>query len=86
MRLLLHHQSSKGAKGFDDLKITPDGVEHETFRSACANLGIIGDDSEWDSALEDAAQVAMPAQIRELYICGAPDIMRGRISSIARLH
>ena len=68
LRLLLHHQSSKGAKGFDDLKITPDGVEHETFRSACANLGIIGDDSEWDSALEDAAQVAMPAQIRELYV------------------
>ena len=68
LRLLLHNPTSIGATSFKDLKTTPDGVEHETFRAACAALGIIGDDNEWDLALRDAVADAMPNQIRQLFV------------------
>lgn len=67
LRVLLHHPSSNGAKGFSDLK-TVDGEVHETFRAACAALGIIDDDREWDAALADAVTFAMPSQLRDLYV------------------
>lgn len=67
LRLLLHHAEAAGAKSFADLK-TVNGEEHETFRAACMEWGIIGDDSEWDAALREAAEVAMPRQIRELFV------------------
>ena len=68
LRLLLHHPTSIGATSFAQLRRTPDGVEHETFRSICASVGIIGNDNEWELALRDAIEVAMPWQIRHLFV------------------
>ena len=68
LRLLLHHPASTGATSFERLKQTPDGIQHGTFRSACASLGIIGNDNEWEYALRDAIDIAMPWQIRHLFV------------------
>ena len=44
----------KGAKSFDYLK-TVDGTICATFKEACFNLGLLGDDKEWIDCLEDAS-------------------------------
>lgn len=63
--MLLH--IVKGATSFAQIKIVS-GHLHPTFRAACEALGLLGDDQEWLNALNDAAQWAMPYQLRQLFV------------------
>jgi hypothetical protein len=73
VRMLLH--VVEGPRSFEGLKMV-DGVQHDSYKSACFALGLIEDDSEWDVALREASSSAMPAQIRQLFViiltCGCP--------------
>jgi hypothetical protein len=41
-----------------------DGVTHATFKDAAVALGLLVDDAEWDSALEEASSFFSVLQIR----------------------
>ena len=58
LRMLLHEV--KGPTSFDDLK-SVDGEVCTTYREACYRRGLLEDDSQWDSAL-DEARVSCSAQ------------------------
>jgi hypothetical protein len=74
--LLLH---VRGAKSFDDLK-TVDNVAYSSFQEAARHHGLLEDDTVWEAALEDAAAVSMPRQMRDMFgiICafGPPNDSR----------
>lgn len=65
LRMLLH--IIKGAQDFSDLH-TMAGQLYPTFRAACQALGLLGDDCEWSNAMADAAQWALPYQLRQLFV------------------
>ncbi|KAJ1278908.1 hypothetical protein BS78_04G115000 [Paspalum vaginatum] len=65
LRLLLH--IVKGPTSFAEIR-TISGHEYPTYRAACEALGLLGDDQEWSNALRDAAQWAMPYQLRQLFV------------------
>ena len=44
LRMLLHHDHSKGKTGFDDLK-TVEGVPQESYQEVCRCLGLLQDDN-----------------------------------------
>ena len=54
LRLLLNTDFSRGKISFQDLK-TVDGVLYENYQQVCRALGLLNDDTEWHSALEQAA-------------------------------
>ena len=64
LRLILKNRA--GALSFDDLK-TVDGVEHETYHSACVSLELCENDKQWIDSLNDAVDVAHPRAIRGLF-------------------
>ena len=82
MRMLLHHvpaselsladssaspeDTARDAYSFEALKYC-DGIKRDTFKDACAARGLLQDDGEWRSALEDASGVCMPGGIRALF-------------------
>jgi hypothetical protein len=63
--MLLH--IVKGPTSFSEIR-TVSGKQYPSFRSAREALGLIGDDREWSNALEDAAQWALPFQLRQLFV------------------
>ncbi|KAJ1275484.1 hypothetical protein BS78_05G139000 [Paspalum vaginatum] len=65
LRLLLHIVN--GPTSFAEIR-TISGHEYPTYRAACEALGLLGDDQEWSNALRDAAQWAMPYQLRQLFV------------------
>ncbi|XP_015693662.1 uncharacterized protein LOC107303361 [Oryza brachyantha] len=65
LRMLLH--IVKGPRSFAEIR-TVSGREYPTFRAACEALGLLGDDQEWSNALKDAAQWALPFQLRQLFV------------------
>jgi hypothetical protein len=65
LRMLLH--IVKGPRSFAEIR-TISGHEYPTFRAACEALGLLGDDQEWSNALKDAAQWALPSQLRQLFV------------------
>lgn len=82
MRMLLHHVPASELS-LTASSASPDDIEcdaysyealkyfgqrkHDTFKDACAARGLLQDDGEWRSALEDAAGVCMPPAIRALF-------------------
>ncbi|OMO62337.1 hypothetical protein COLO4_33117 [Corchorus olitorius] len=52
-----------GATSYESLK-TVHGVLHNTFKEACHALGLLGDDKEWKTALEEASIHATSSQLR----------------------
>ena len=64
LSLLLMHVP--GAKSFSALK-TVAGVEYPTFRSACAALGLVADNSMWRDVLSQAVQTRMTRQLRNMF-------------------
>ncbi|XP_071740607.1 uncharacterized protein [Rutidosis leptorrhynchoides] len=60
LRMLLCHQ--KGCQSFEDVK-TVNKALHGTYRSACEAAGLLGDDKEWATALEEAS--ANPVELWE---------------------
>ena len=70
LRLLLN--TVTGPTCFEDLRtVTDDDGNreiHDTFQEAAFHRGLIQDDREWEVALEEAISVAMPPQIRSLFV------------------
>ena len=64
LRLLLTVRA--GPTSFEDLR-TVEGVVHPTFRAACAAMGLLLDDREWATALEEAAVFASGRRLRTLF-------------------
>nr|GEV97619.1 DNA helicase [Tanacetum cinerariifolium] len=64
LRMLLCHQ--KGCKSFEDIRTVKENI-HPTYRAACEALGLLGDDKEWTTALEEASLSATSAELRSLF-------------------
>ena len=45
----------RGPTSYEDLQ-TIDGVLHPTFKAAYIQLGLLGDDKEWDLAINEASK------------------------------
>jgi len=65
LRMLLHHD--RGPTSFLDLK-TVDDVIHPTFQRACQVLGLLQDESHWNSTLEETALFQSMSNLRELFV------------------
>ncbi|GKA92197.1 DNA helicase, partial [Tanacetum coccineum] len=63
-RMLLCHQ--KGCKSPTEVR-TVNGKIFPTYRAACEALGLLGDDKEWDIALQESAFSATSSEIRTLF-------------------
>ncbi len=50
-RTLLLHQ--KGASSYEELRRI-NGIQHDSFRNACAALAPLSDDTEWRNALRES--------------------------------
>nr|GEV02719.1 hypothetical protein [Tanacetum cinerariifolium] len=63
-RMLLCHQ--KGCKSPVEVRTIYDHIL-PTYRAACEALGLLGDDKEWDIALEESAGSGSSTEIRTLF-------------------
>ena len=68
LRLLLHHDHSRGKTSFAAMKVLANGTVLETYKETCMRLGLLQDNAEWHAAMNDAAHTAMCPQIRLMYI------------------
>ncbi|XP_067949943.1 uncharacterized protein [Watersipora subatra] len=64
LRIMLHHVV--GLVSFQRLR-TVEGHVCATFHEACRRLWLLEDDAQWREALEEAATVHSPAQLRKLF-------------------
>ncbi|KAI3700843.1 hypothetical protein L2E82_45482 [Cichorium intybus] len=64
LRMLLCHQ--KGCCTFADIRKVNE-IIFPSYRLACEALGLIGDDKEWQFALDDASSWASSVQLRALF-------------------
>ncbi|GJQ94768.1 DNA helicase [Tanacetum coccineum] len=62
-RMLLSHQ--KGCRSFREIR-TVNGVAYPTCRAACEAMGLLGNDNEWETTLEEASLTATPTELRTL--------------------
>nr|GEU92477.1 DNA helicase [Tanacetum cinerariifolium] len=77
-RMLLCHK--KGCKSPDEVQ-TINGKLLPTYRVTCEALGLLGDNKEWDVALEESTMLATSAKLRMLFAqilvyCGVADPMK----------
>ena len=68
LRILLHMDHCKGKTSFKDMLTLPDGRVCKTYQEVCSKLGLLADDKEWQMVLEEATNVGMCSQIRELFV------------------
>ena len=64
--ILLHH--IPGAKSFEDLKLSSDGMLLSTFNETAIAYGLLESDTEWDNCLSEASISFMPKQLRSLFV------------------
>nr|CDJ83291.1 Protein of unknown function DUF889 domain containing protein [Haemonchus contortus] len=64
LRLLLLNR--RGAKSFDELR-TVSGSTYSSFKEAAKALGLMHDDSHYESCLREAAAFRMPPELRSLF-------------------
>lgn len=65
LRMLLTHQT--GCRTFDDIKKVRN-VICPTYRAACEELGLLGDDKEWTYAFDEASAWATAEELRSLFV------------------
>ncbi|XP_076951991.1 uncharacterized protein LOC143625576 [Bidens hawaiensis] len=65
LRMLLGYQ--KGCQSYACIR-TVNGHCYPTFRQACEALGLLGDDKEWSSAIDEASCWASASEIRALFV------------------
>ncbi|KAL3627968.1 hypothetical protein CASFOL_028070 [Castilleja foliolosa] len=65
LRILLSHQC--GYRSFADIR-TVGNVVHDTYRSACDSLGLLGDDREWLTAFVESSSWATSSELRVLFV------------------
>jgi hypothetical protein len=64
LRMMLTHTS--GATCYSDLKRV-EGTVYDTFKEACKVMGLLEDDAEWESALEEVSEYGSSQQIRTIF-------------------
>ena len=64
LRLLLCHQ--KGCTSFRHISTVNDHI-HSTYRGACEAMGLLGNDQEWNIALQEASFSASAREMRTLF-------------------
>ncbi|XP_047087140.1 uncharacterized protein LOC124698742 [Lolium rigidum] len=57
----------QGASSYQDLR-TFNTITYETFKEACAARGLLGDDTEWYTAFDEALVWATSRQLRHLFV------------------
>ena len=65
LRLLLNVK--KGPVSFEDLR-TVNGVIYPSYHEAAFNMGLVGDDAEWDITMEESSVTVMACQLRSLFV------------------
>ena len=53
---------------YADLKISPDGSAHKTFKETALAMGLLESDEEWHDCMSEAAVSFMPRQLHSLFI------------------
>ena len=66
LHILLHH--IPGARSFEDLKMSPDGMLLSTFKETAIAYGLLESDVEWDNCLSEASISFMPKQLQSLFV------------------
>ena len=66
LQILLHH--IPGATGYNDLKRSPDGIVHKTFKETALAYGVLESDGEWNDCLSEAAISFMQKQLCSLFV------------------
>ncbi|XP_062210318.1 uncharacterized protein LOC133911879 isoform X1 [Phragmites australis] len=57
----------KGAKSYKDIR-TYQGIVYNTFKETCAARGLLGDDTEWLNAFNEAITWGSSPQLRQLFV------------------
>ncbi|XP_074352257.1 uncharacterized protein LOC141691415 [Apium graveolens] len=57
----------KGSMSFEDLK-TFNGHIHETFKEACAALGLLQNDNQWHEAISENSHTLLPPQLCAMFV------------------
>ncbi|XP_074351613.1 uncharacterized protein LOC141690737 [Apium graveolens] len=65
LRMIFMH--IKGATSFKDLR-TVNGIVYNTYKEACDALSLLKDDKQWDVAMTENSNHAMPFQLRQLFV------------------
>ena len=65
--ILLHHEQSRAKVSWEDVRKVS-GIQYDTFQATCRHLGLLHDDAECNTVLEDAALISMCQQMRELLV------------------
>ena len=65
--ILLHHEQSQVKVSWEDM-CKVNGIQFDTFQATCRQLGLLHDDAEWNTVLEDAALISMCQQMHELFV------------------
>lgn len=65
LRMLLLRR--KGVLSFTELR-TVDGIVYNTFKDACAALGLLNNDNQWHDALSENSDSSMPFQLRAMFV------------------
>ena len=68
LRMLLHHDHCRGKDSFADLRILDNGEQCETYKEVCREPGLLKDDQEWHTVLEESAITKLCPQICELFV------------------
>ena len=68
LRMLLHNDHCRGKESFQDMLTLPGGRVCETFKEVCREIGLLGDDLEWQTALDEQSNTAGCPQLRELFV------------------
>ena len=66
LHMLLHHMA--GAKSYTNLKTSPNGLSHSTFKETALALGLLESDEEWDECLTEPAVSFIPQQLHLLFV------------------
>ena len=67
LRMLLTREESRGKGSFAALREVH-GEEMESYKAACAALGLLQDDNEWDGMMTEATATQMPKAMRKLFL------------------
>lgn len=68
--MLLHHEAGRTATSFVDMRTTSTREGRkvwETYREACAAHGLLADDTEWDTVMNESAVFMGSLELRRLF-------------------
>lgn len=70
----------RGPKSYKELR-TVEGITYDTFRDACAAMGLLTDDNEYHEAFRENESTAFPPQLREMFVhiiinCNVSDVRK----------